>query len=896
MKKWFWLFLINFFSIILFIPAFSGYAAIPMPNWKTRLVNSENMEGVLADKFSIAADSSNFQHVCYVDMATHTIRYKTNSSGYWKENTVTAFDSNFILKHFDITVTTTGKVYILYSTADSLKLAVSDNPGKWEIIDLYNGACLQNSIAAGHAGKIHVSFIRDQTLYYVTSISGRWVVFTVDNSGSITGDIAMAADDAGTVHIAYYERNSRDLKYAAKLINENQWQIRPVSSLYGYNNNAPSLDISIDPSNFTHISYIKSNYPAQPYSLALVYANNKSGTWQTDVIDQWEVRRHHTCAIAVDSHGLPHIVYQGRSYLKHATNPGNGWRIQDVKLLDVESGSGAALGPVKLAADTSDFLHAVYSHFDRQNTRRQYYLTTSSQTWRADEVRNTSVGDFGYISAAGDPVRGAHITYEDNQKRIMYTHHNGDYMPPGFPFTTVVDAGGNNSNPVIGIDAGRTLHICYEKKDQGLYYAHSAAGTSGWTIEPIEPGHIPALYVEPSGRLHLAYIQDNGIVKYATRGVNEINWTFHVVAENGYLPFNARICAIQADSSGGIHMAYANPDIKLIYAYKSPDSNQWNFVPVGSRSVGTETIGFGVSQNRIIHFSYHDRNSNSFKYAKYNPNTLRIEYQTIASGTQSIGGRSSLAVDSMGRPHICYQDNSNNHYAMKYTAIGIDQPVTIDGSTRYNGYHNAITLDAAGSPYICYDLRDHFGDNPLKIVYTPYLGKRIFMANNYYGYYFQHLDGTGVIAKIDTDKDEECAIFNIVPALSKNGPGYVSLESYNYPGYYFRHENFQIKLDRFESSPDKELFKEDASFRITQPLWQEGNYWKALSLESYNYPNHYIRHKNFRLYLESEDSELFRKDATFELSLPSSHYLRYKKRTPGTYKNRLTPKVKMKTE
>ena len=87
-------------------------------------------------------------------------------------------------------------------------------------------------------------------------------------------------------------------------------------------------------------------------------------------------------------------------------------------------------------------------------------------------------------------------------------------------------------------------------------------------------------------------------------------------------------------------------------------------------------------------------------------------------------------------------------------------------------------------------------------------------------------------------------------------------------------------------------FKKDATFRITQPLWTEGNYWKALSLESYNYPNRYIRHKNFRLYLESENSELFRKDATFELSLPSSHYLRYKKRTPGAYKKRITPKVK----
>ncbi|MEQ9208904.1 MAG: AbfB domain-containing protein, partial [Pseudomonadales bacterium] len=50
----------------------------------------------------------------------------------------------------------------------------------------------------------------------------------------------------------------------------------------------------------------------------------------------------------------------------------------------------------------------------------------------------------------------------------------------------------------------------------------------------------------------------------------------------------------------------------------------------------------------------------------------------------------------------------------------------------------------------------------------------------------------------------------------------------------------------------------------TEPLWIGVNDGALVSFESAKYPGHYIRHSNYRLYLQPYDgTELFRKDATF---------------------------------
>jgi hypothetical protein len=98
--------------------------------------------------------------------------------------------------------------------------------------------------------------------------------------------------------------------------------------------------------------------------------------------------------------------------------------------------------------------------------------------------------------------------------------------------------------------------------------------------------------------------------------------------------------------------------------------------------------------------------------------------------------------------------------------------------------------------------------------------------------------------------------FKVVTGLA--GSGTVSLESTNFPGYYLRHRNNELWVERTDNST---LFRNDASFSQRAGL-AEGS---AASFESVNFPGRYVRHSNGLLYLQAVSDAQGRADATFVL-------------------------------
>ncbi|AGF52889.1 arabinofuranosidase [Synechocystis sp. PCC 6803] len=85
---------------------------------------------------------------------------------------------------------------------------------------------------------------------------------------------------------------------------------------------------------------------------------------------------------------------------------------------------------------------------------------------------------------------------------------------------------------------------------------------------------------------------------------------------------------------------------------------------------------------------------------------------------------------------------------------------------------------------------------------------------------------------------------------------YVRYESVNYPQRYIRHRNYLGYIEPVKTSLD-EL---DSSFRVTTGLANPN----CISLESRNFPNYFLRHRNYRIILSAnENNDLFRQDATF---------------------------------
>lgn len=91
--------------------------------------------------------------------------------------------------------------------------------------------------------------------------------------------------------------------------------------------------------------------------------------------------------------------------------------------------------------------------------------------------------------------------------------------------------------------------------------------------------------------------------------------------------------------------------------------------------------------------------------------------------------------------------------------------------------------------------------------------------------------------------------------VSFQGYQTASFSSYNYPERYIRHRNF---FGYIETTSD-ELGRKDATYRLVPGLAG-----KCTSFESLNYPGYFLRHQNYRLKLAPKENEqLFKDDATF---------------------------------
>jgi hypothetical protein len=104
------------------------------------------------------------------------------------------------------------------------------------------------------------------------------------------------------------------------------------------------------------------------------------------------------------------------------------------------------------------------------------------------------------------------------------------------------------------------------------------------------------------------------------------------------------------------------------------------------------------------------------------------------------------------------------------------------------------------------------------------------------------------------------ASFTLRPALNGES-GQFSFESVNYPNYFLRHRNFELHIDEDDNS---DLFNADASWIPRKSLTSSDF---GFSFEASNYPNHFMRHQSYRMKLhENDNSALFLADASFNFA------------------------------
>ncbi|MFF5308868.1 family 43 glycosylhydrolase [Streptomyces massasporeus] len=186
--------------------------------------------------------------------------------------------------------------------------------------------------------------------------------------------------------------------------------------------------------------------------------------------------------------------------------------------------------------------------------------------------------------------------------------------------------------------------------------------------------------------------------------------------------------------------------------------------------------------------------------------------------------------------------------------------VSEDGKSDILVYHDRGYKDISGDP-----LDDPNRRTRVQKVYwnadgTPNFGIPVadgvtpqrFSSYNFPDRFVRHYDYR---ARIEADVTKLAdSQFRVVPGLA--GGGTVSLESANFPGHYLRHKNFEVWLEKNDGST---RFASDATF------WQRAGLADpaGVSFESSNYPGRYVRHWEYLLNVQAVSTATDRADATF---------------------------------
>ncbi|WP_030323653.1 sigma-70 family RNA polymerase sigma factor [Streptomyces sp. NRRL B-3229] len=144
-----------------------------------------------------------------------------------------------------------------------------------------------------------------------------------------------------------------------------------------------------------------------------------------------------------------------------------------------------------------------------------------------------------------------------------------------------------------------------------------------------------------------------------------------------------------------------------------------------------------------------------------------------------------------------------------------------------------------------------------------FAGRHVLRSVDRPGDYASQSDRLGILGPVGATSSEaarQAATFTFVPGLAD--PHCYSLK--DAAGRYLRHYAFRIRLDTYDASA---LFRKDATF-----CPRAGSTPGSVSLESYNYPGRYLRHRDdLQLWLDpAQDTAAYRASRSFVLAAPWS--------------------------
>ncbi len=234
----------------------------------------------------------------------------------------------------------------------------------------------------------------------------------------------------------------------------------------------------------------------------------------------------------------------------------------------------------------------------------------------------------------------------------------------------------NTRRPAVTFDAAGGFHALYAGSDpvQGSVLRHTLDSPEGIVTEPtvpapdpigLEPATSLAITPGPLGSVHIAYLDDQRRVAYATNASGQ--WVSSVVG--GPSPLSRILShALAVESDGTVHLAYEDQGL-----YGLPRS----------------TLMYGTN-----------RCPGGWYVTVVDP--LSVSIPIPGGSTQGVGSRNpDIALDPAGNPHISYRRVADNSLGYAHLEDGAWVHETVVADTT-SGENSAIAVDEAGTVSIAH--------------------------------------------------------------------------------------------------------------------------------------------------------------------------------------------------
>jgi hypothetical protein len=360
----FFIFLTLIVLILSSVPVVTYAAATG--DWSTSAINGTvgAASSFDAQNTAIALDSDRNVHVIYVDYSdgTYPLFYATKASGSatWNISRVGGTEEG---RYVSIAIDLGNNIYICYTDYNGyLKYAMKPaGSSTWSIypVGTVPDQGMYASIAVDVNKNVHISYIDSAGYFKYANKAFGSSTWTVQQIGTVQEAqyTSIAVDSKGTMYIAYYSPMSGELKLAYKSFSDTSFSIENID--IGETGNVglyPS--IAIDAEDHFHIAY----YDDEQGDVK--YATNAGGDLSCETVDlSGAVVVGHYTSIVVDTLGIVYISYQDvtNGFLNYAVGKAGSWYNYTI---DNSGNTGFASS---IALDSSNMVFISYFHEDTSN-------------------------------------------------------------------------------------------------------------------------------------------------------------------------------------------------------------------------------------------------------------------------------------------------------------------------------------------------------------------------------------------------------------------------------------------------------------------------------------------------------------------------------------------------